>query len=106
MKYLTMLLLLALAPWFAHAATLSGTATRLVQLNDDLQPADITIPGELRKRLDEVSAPESVQPSFLGPDIQPMITGGTAVRRWAPAQFSGAPPTGTAASKAQAAGGQ
>jgi hypothetical protein len=50
MKYLKMLLLLALAPSFAHAATLSDTATRLVQPNDNLQAADITIPGELSKR--------------------------------------------------------
>jgi hypothetical protein len=106
MKYLKMLLLLALAPSFAHAATLSRTATRLVQLNDNLQAADITIPGELRKRLDEVSAPEAVQPAFFGPDIQPMITGGTSVRRWAPAQFSGAPTASAAASRAQAAGDQ
>ena len=80
-------------------------ATKLAQLNDNLQAADITIPAELRKRLDEVSAPEAIQPyTFFGQDIQPMITGGTSIRKWAPAQVSGAATTNVAASKAQAAG--
>lgn len=80
-------------------------ATKLAQLNDNLQAADITIPAELRKRLDEVSAPEAVQPyTFFGQDIQPMVTGGTSVRKWAPAQVSGAATTNVAASRAQAAG--
>lgn len=80
-------------------------ATKLAQLNDNLQAADITIPAELRKRLDEVSAPEAIQPyTFFGQDIQPMITGGTSIRKWAPAQVSGAPSRSAAASKAQAAG--
>ena len=80
-------------------------ATKLAQLNDNLQAADITIPAELRKRLDEVSAPEAIQPyTFFGQDIQPMVTGGTSVRKWAPAQVSGAATTNVAASRAQAAG--
>lgn len=80
-------------------------ATKLAQLNDNLQAADIAIPAELRKRLDEVSAPEAIQPyTFFGQDIQPMVTGGTSVRKWAPAQVSGAATTNVAASKAQAAG--
>jgi aryl-alcohol dehydrogenase-like predicted oxidoreductase len=80
-------------------------ATKLAQLNDNLQAADITIPAELRKRLDEVSAPEAIQPyTFFGQDIQPMIKGGTSIRKWAPAQVSGAATTYMAASKAQAAG--
>ena len=80
-------------------------ATKLAQLNDNLQAADITIPAELRKRLDEVSAPEAIQPyTFFGQDIQPMVTGGTSVRKWAPAQVSGAATTNVAAPKAQAAG--
>ncbi len=80
-------------------------ATKLAQLNDNLQAADFTIPAELRKRLDEVSAPEAIHPYvFFGPDIQPMVTGGTSVRKWEPAQVSGAPATSIAAAKAQAAG--
>jgi aryl-alcohol dehydrogenase-like predicted oxidoreductase len=80
-------------------------ATKLAQLNDNLQAAEITIPAELRKRLDEASAPEAIQPYiFFGPDIQPMVTGGTSVRKWAPALVSGAATMNVAASKAQAAG--
>jgi aryl-alcohol dehydrogenase-like predicted oxidoreductase len=80
-------------------------ATKLAQLNDNLQAAEITIPAELRKRLDEVSTPEAIQPYiFFGQDIQPMVTGGTSVRKWAPAQVSGGPHASVAASKAHAAG--
>jgi aryl-alcohol dehydrogenase-like predicted oxidoreductase len=80
-------------------------ATKLAQLNDNLQAADITIPAELRKRLDEVSALEAIQPyTFFGQDIQPMVTGGTSVRKWAPAQVSGAATTNVAVSRAQTAG--
>jgi aryl-alcohol dehydrogenase-like predicted oxidoreductase len=80
-------------------------ATKLAQLNDNLQAAEITIPAELRKRLDEVSAPGAIQPYiFFGPDIQPMVTGGTSVRKWAPAEVSGGPATSLTASKAHAAG--
>jgi aryl-alcohol dehydrogenase-like predicted oxidoreductase len=80
-------------------------ATKLAQLNDNLQAAEITIPAELRKRLDEASTPEATQPyTFFGPDIQPLMTGGTSLRKWAPVQASGAPETSPAAAKAQAAG--
>jgi hypothetical protein len=33
---------------------------------------------------------------FFGPAIQPMITGGTSLRKWAPAQATGGPVSGTA----------
>jgi aryl-alcohol dehydrogenase-like predicted oxidoreductase len=80
-------------------------ATKISQLNDNLQAAEFTIPPEMRKRLDEVSAPEAIHPYvFFGPDIQPMVTGGTSVRKWEPAQVSGAPATSIATAKAQAAG--
>lgn len=80
-------------------------ATKLAQLNDNLQAAEFTIPAELSKRLDEVSAPEAIHPYvFFGPDIQPMVTGGTSVRKWEAAQASGAPAASIAAAKAQAAG--
>jgi aryl-alcohol dehydrogenase-like predicted oxidoreductase len=80
-------------------------ATKISQLKDNLQAAEFTIPPELRKQLDEVSAPEAIHPYvFFGPDIQPMVTGGTTVRKWEPAQVSGAPATSVAAAKAQAAG--
>lgn len=80
-------------------------ATKLAQLNDNLQAAEITIPSESRKRFDEVSAPEAIQPYiFFGPDIQPMVTGGTAVRKCAPANVSGGPARSRTACKARAAG--
>jgi aryl-alcohol dehydrogenase-like predicted oxidoreductase len=72
-------------------------ATKISQLNDNLAAADIHIPPELSKRLDEVSALDVVHPYlFFGPAIQPMITGGTSVRKWAPAQATGGPVSGTA----------
>ncbi|MGA7625944.1 MAG: aldo/keto reductase [Candidatus Acidiferrales bacterium] len=72
-------------------------ATKISQLNDNLAAADITIPAELRKRLVEVSALDVVHPYlFFGPAIQPMITGGTSLRKWAPAQATGGPVSGTA----------
>ena len=78
-------------------------ATKISQLNDNLAAADIHIPAELRKRLDEVSALDVVHPYlFFGPAIQPMITGGTSVRKWAPAPVTGGPVSGTAL-KVQAA---
>jgi aryl-alcohol dehydrogenase-like predicted oxidoreductase len=78
-------------------------ATKISQLNDNLAAADIHIPPELSKRLDEVSALDVVHPYlFFGPAIQPMITGGTSVRKWAPAPVTGGPVSGTAL-KVQAA---
>jgi Aldo/keto reductase family len=72
-------------------------ATKISQLNDNLAATEITIPAELRKRLDEASALDVVHPYlFFGPSIQPMITGGTSLRKWAPAQVTGGPVTGTA----------
>ncbi|MGA8408388.1 MAG: aldo/keto reductase [Candidatus Acidiferrales bacterium] len=80
-------------------------ATKISQLNDNLGAVEFTIPAELRKRLDEVSAPEAIHPYvFFGPDIQPMVTGGTSVRKWAPAQVSGGPAASAATAKAHAAG--
>jgi aryl-alcohol dehydrogenase-like predicted oxidoreductase len=80
-------------------------ATKISQLNDNLQAAEFTIPDELRIRLDEVSALEAVHPYvFFGAEIQPMVTGGTSVRKWAPAQVSGGPATSAATGKAHAAG--
>ena len=60
-------------------------ATKMAQLNDNLQAAEIAIPAELRKRLDEASAPEGLHPYiFFGPGIQSLVNGGTSVRSWRP----------------------
>ncbi len=79
-------------------------ATKISQLNDNLQAAEISIPPDLRKRLDEVSAPETVHPYiFFSGNIQDMVTGGTSVRTWAPAPVTGAPAAPSPNPKASAA---
>jgi aryl-alcohol dehydrogenase-like predicted oxidoreductase len=58
-------------------------ASSLSQLNDNLASLEFTIPAELRKRLDEVSALEPVHPYvFFGGMIQGMIHGGVEVKAW------------------------
>jgi len=79
-------------------------ATKIFQLNDNLQAAEITIPSDLRKRLDDVSAPEPVHPYiFYGPGIQSMVNGGTSGRSWEPARVTGAPAAVREIPKASAA---
>ncbi|TIV73898.1 MAG: aldo/keto reductase, partial [Mesorhizobium sp.] len=52
-------------------------ATRLEQLEDNLGALDFSIPGELRKRLEEVSATPAPFPhSYFGSEIQVRVTGG------------------------------
>jgi len=58
-------------------------ATKTAQLADNLGSLDFTIPAELRKRLDEVGAPEPVHPyNFYEPFMQSRISGGVTVREW------------------------
>jgi diketogulonate reductase-like aldo/keto reductase len=58
-------------------------ATKAVQLSDNLGSLDFTIPVELRKRLDEVGAPEAVHPyNFYEPFTQSRISGGVTLREW------------------------
>jgi aryl-alcohol dehydrogenase-like predicted oxidoreductase len=79
-------------------------ATKLSQLNDNLQAAEISIPPDLRKRLDETSALEAVHPYiFFSGNIQDMVTGGTSVRTWAPVRATGAPAAPPQIPKASAA---
>jgi aryl-alcohol dehydrogenase-like predicted oxidoreductase len=67
-------------------STILGT-TRVAQLDDNLGALDFTIPAELRKRLDDASAPETVHPyTFFTPPFQSMISGGTSIEPWQPAQ--------------------
>ena len=62
-------------------------ATKVAQLDDILGALDFAIPAELRKRLDEVSAPETVHPyAFYTPPFQSMMTGATSVEPWKHAQ--------------------
>jgi aryl-alcohol dehydrogenase-like predicted oxidoreductase len=58
-------------------------ATKTAQLADNLGSLDFKIPAELRKRLDEVGAPESVHPyNFYEPFMQSRVSGGVTVREW------------------------
>jgi diketogulonate reductase-like aldo/keto reductase len=76
-------------------------ATKISQLNDNLQTAEISIPPDLRKRLDEVSAPEAIHPYiFFSGGIQDMVNGGTSVKSWESASITGAPPANPKASAA------
>lgn len=55
-------------------------ATKLAQLEDNLGALDFELPGELRTRLDAVSAPTARYPyTFFTPGMQAMLTGGAVV---------------------------
>jgi len=76
-------------------------ATKLAQLEDNLGALDFEIPEELRRRLDEVSAPPTRFPySFFTSEIQSMITGGAIIGDkppgYAPTQLIDAKPAGVA----------
>jgi aryl-alcohol dehydrogenase-like predicted oxidoreductase len=77
--------------WVATQPGVTSTilgVTKVAQLDDNLGAIEFTIPPELRKRLDEASAPELIHPYvFFGPAIQPMITGGVDVEPWTPARI-------------------
>jgi len=58
-------------------------ASKLSQLEDNLGALDFSIPAELRRQLDAISAPASIHPYvFFEPFIQGMIHGGANVRAW------------------------
>lgn len=89
--------------WVATQPGITSTiigATKISQLDDNLNSLDFAIPADLRRRLDEVSALEPVHPYiFFSDAIQSMIAGGTTVRPWTPAHSTG----GSAAIPAPAA---
>lgn len=74
--------------WVANRAGITSTilgASKMKQLEDNLGAIEFAIPTELRKRLDEVSAPASIHPYvFFEPFLQKMIHG-ASVRAWSPA---------------------
>lgn len=58
-------------------------ASRLSQLQGNLEALTFDIPAPLRQRLDEASAPASIHPyKMYEPVIQNMVSGNTAVRGW------------------------
>lgn len=71
--------------WVATQPGVTSTilgASKLNQLEDNLRAIEFTIPSELRKELDAVSAPSSIHPYvFFEPFIQGMIHG-AKVRGW------------------------
>lgn len=81
--------------WVATQPGVTSTiigASKLAQLEDNLRYAEFEIPAELRKRLDEVSAIETVHPyGFFSPDFQGWISGATGLKPWAPARIYGEP---------------
>jgi aryl-alcohol dehydrogenase-like predicted oxidoreductase len=93
--------------WVATQPGITSTiigATKQAQLNDNLAALDFEIPAEQRRRLDEASALEPIQPYiFYGSNIQPMVTGGTSTRTWAPARATGGATLPTEPAKASAA---
>jgi aryl-alcohol dehydrogenase-like predicted oxidoreductase len=76
--------------WAATQPGITSTilgASKLSQLEDNLQAIEFTIPAELRTRLDEIGAPPSIHPyEFFEPFIQTMIHGSSPVKRWEPAR--------------------
>ena len=81
--------------WVASQPGVTSTiigASKLAQLEDNLRYAEFEIPADLRKKLDEVSAIESVHPyGFYKPDFQGWISGATGLQPWSSARVY-APP--------------
>jgi aryl-alcohol dehydrogenase-like predicted oxidoreductase len=73
--------------WVASRPGITSTilgASKVKQLEDNLGAIEFSIPAELRKRLDEVSAPASIHPYvFFEPFLQKMIHG-ASVHAWSP----------------------
>lgn len=95
--------------WVATQPGITSTilgATKVSQLEDNLGAVEFTIPSELRKQLDDASALELVHPyTFHSGRIRSMISGGTSLAAWAPAQVyprsqAGAMPSPDARAKA------
>ena len=81
--------------WVATQPGVTSTiigASKLTQLEDNLRYAEFEIPADLRKRLDEVSAIETLHPyGFFKPDFQGWISGSTGLRPWQPTRVYGPP---------------
>lgn len=75
--------------WVATQPGITSTilgASKLSQLEDNLRSIEFSIPAELRRELDQASAPESMHPYvFFEPFIQGMIHG-ARVQGWSPSR--------------------
>jgi aryl-alcohol dehydrogenase-like predicted oxidoreductase len=75
--------------WVATQPGITSTiigASKLTQLEDNLRYAEFEIPVALRKRLDEVSAIDAINPyGFFVPEFLGWMSGGTDLRPWTPA---------------------
>jgi len=93
--------------WVATQPGITSTiigATKLSQLDGNLAALEVTIPADLRRRLDEASAPEPVHPyTFFAEPFRTMMNGNVVPRVWTPAQATGAPAAATAPVEAKAA---
>jgi aryl-alcohol dehydrogenase-like predicted oxidoreductase len=73
--------------WVATQPGVTSTilgASKVNQLEDNLRSIEFSIPAELRQKLDQASAPESMHPYvFFEPFIQGMIHG-AKVQGWSP----------------------
>jgi hypothetical protein len=91
--------------WAATQPGITSTilgASKLSQLDDNLSAIEFSIPAELRRRLDKVSALESAHPYvFFEPFIQGMIHGGSSVSAWKPARIQVAPALAESPAKAE-----
>ena len=79
--------------WVATQPGVTSTiigATKLAQLEDNFRAIEFTIPPELRRQLDAVSALPTAHPYlFFGGVLQEMITGNTSIQSWKPAHATG-----------------
>jgi len=93
--------------WSATQPGITSTiigASKPVQLEENLSCVEFEIPQELRKQLDEVSAPEPGHPYlFFNPEMQGRISGETSVSPWAPARVYAPPSLNPAGVKARTA---
>lgn len=89
--------------WVATRPGVTSTilgASKLPQLEDNLSAIEWTIPPDLRKRIDDASAPASVHPyMFFEPFIQDIIHGGVTVHAWQPERPLIAPDDSSAATE-------
>jgi aryl-alcohol dehydrogenase-like predicted oxidoreductase len=85
--------------WVASQPGVTSTilgASKLSQLEDNLNAIEFSIPSDLRRKLNDVGAPATIHPyMFFEPFIQGMIHG-ASVRAWSPAPAPAAQPGASA----------